>query len=481
MKIGEAFLITQAKKMNPLRVPNARLATTYIFTTYRVSQMPKIIILLVFFVFHQLAFATPSSTYTGGDSLYLSLPQAWEKAELHSRLIEIQRKTTAIALEEYKDAKAELLFPEIAVKGTAEKASNIPIYENGLFAKPSQHEVIHTLYHLGAEFYQVLYHGNKYRLKIKADQTLHQLSEVQENKIISDIRYKTASLFLDLQRCLLFKDLIVQDIADQEEQLKEIKSFHKNGVVLKSDVLRVELDLSKRKMALVTIDNDILIANQKLNIILGEPDERRILPTMMAIKKADKFSYQYYLEQALKHSFSYHISEKQTELSAINLRKVKANVRPQVGIYGEFYYANPQIFLAPYNPYWYSLGVIGVKATFPVSAIYHNIHKVNAAKLELEKEEEAHHNTADMVRQEVKEAYLRYEEALKQIQVSEVDVKQAEENARIIKNTYFNQTSLITDLLDADIQLLQARFELAAARILAQNKYYLLQNVIGIL
>lgn len=446
-----------------------------------VYQMQRTIVLLFFLVFQQLVFAAPQSGIATGDTLYLTLPDAWKKAELHSRLIEIQRKTTAIALEEYKDAKLELLFPEVSVKGTAEKASNIPIYENGLFSKPKQHEVIHTLYHIGAEFYQILYHGNKYRLKIKADKTSHQLSEVQENKVVSDIRYKTASLYLDLQRCLLFKDLIVKDIMDQEEQLKEIKSFHKNGVVLKSDVLRIELDLSKRKMALVTIDNDILIASQKLNIILGEPDERKVYPLMIDAQKVGRLPYQHYLEQALKHSFAYHISEKQTELSAINLKKVKANTRPNIGIYGEFYYANPQIFLAPYNPSWYSLGVIGVKATYPLSALYHNIHKVNAAKLELDKEEEAHHHTEDMVRQAVKEAYLRYEEALKQIDVSEVDVKQAQENARIIKNTYFNQTSLITDLLDADIQLLQARFELAAARILAQDKYYLLQNVIGIL
>jgi outer membrane protein TolC len=68
-----------------------------------------------------------------------------------------------------------------------------------------------------------------------------------------------------------------------------------------------------------------------------------------------------------------------------------------------------------------------------------------------------------------------------QIGVAEVDVAHAQENARIIKNTYFNQTSLITDLLDADVQVLQTRFELATARIVAQNKYYLLQNITGVL
>ena len=99
--------------------------------------------------------------------------------------------------------------------------------------------------------------------------------------------------------------------------------------------------------------------------------------------------------------------------------------------------------------------------------------------MELEKEEEAHKETADRVRQQVKEAYLRYKEALIQIGVSEVNVAQAVENARIIKETYFRQTSLITDLLDADIQVLQTRFELESAKMDAQTRYYLLKNIIG--
>ncbi|WP_119079514.1 TolC family protein [Chitinophaga alhagiae] len=414
------------------------------------------------------------------DTLHLTLQEAWQKAETHSRLVAIKKKAAAITAEEIKDVRMER-YPELGLKGTAEKASNIPIYNNGLFSKPSQHEVIHTLYKVGADLYLNIYHGNKLNLKMEEDKTLHQISLIQKDQAVSDIRYKTAALYLDLQRSFIFKSLIIQDIADQEKQLKEIKAFHRNGTVLKSDVLRVELDLSRRNMALVTINNDILIITQQLNIILGEPDERVIFPTSANPPHNEHAPYEHYLAEALHHSFPYHISEKHTELSQLRIRQVKANVRPHLGIYGDFYYANPQIFLFPYNPYWYSLGVAGLKATFPLSAIYHNVHKLRAARLEFEKEEEIHKDTEDKVRQQVKAAYLRYREALVQIGVAEVNVTQAEENARIIKNTYFNQTSLITDLLDADIQVLQSRFELAAARITAQNRYYLLQNITGVL
>lgn len=414
------------------------------------------------------------------DTLSISLPGVWLKAVEHSRDIELKRLSTQISHEALNDLRMERL-PEWDVKGSAEKASNMPIYDNGLFAKPSQHEIIHTLYKLGTDFYLNLYNGNKLNLKIEEEKTLHKIAEIQEEETVSNIKYQSAVLYLELQKSVIFRGLIIRDIADQEKQLLEIEAFHKNGTVLKSDILRVQLDLSKRKMALVQIENDILIASQKLGIIIGEPDELLLQPEAINISSLHPGTYEDCLDAALKHSFPYQVSSQRIGLSAIDLRSVKANLRPKFGMYGEYYYANPQIFLFPYNPAWYSLGVVGVKASFPVSALYHNIYKVKVAALEYEKEKVAHKDMEDKVRQQVKEAYLRYEEALVEIEVAETSKRQAEENARIIKNTYFNQASLITDLLDADIQVLQTRFELAAARIMAQNKYYLLQNIIGVL
>ncbi|MCJ7935669.1 MAG: TolC family protein [Chryseobacterium sp.] len=414
------------------------------------------------------------------DTIRLSLKDAWQRAEENSRHIRIKTINVDIAEAEVKDTKRERL-PEIEVKGSVEKASNIPIYENGIFSKPTQHEVIHTLYRAGADFYLNIYQGNKLNLKIKENQTLQKIMDIQKEQAVSDIHYKTAALYLELQKTLIFRNLIKQDIADQKAQLKEIQALYKNGVVLKTDVLRVELELSKRKMALTTIENDILIAMQKLNIILGIPDEQVVIPDAPFNQWNENTAYSDYLKLALDHSFDYHVSEQQTELSKIKLKQVKANVSPKIGLYGEFYYANPQIFLYPYNPDWYSLGIVGVKASFSLSSLYHNTQKVKAAALEFEKEEETHKDTEDKVRQQVKEAYLRYQEALEQIRVAETNVAQAKENARITKNTYFSQTSLITDLLDADIQLLQTKFELEAAKIMAQNNYYLLQNITGTL
>ncbi|MBS1595400.1 MAG: TolC family protein [Bacteroidetes bacterium] len=412
------------------------------------------------------------------DTLTLTLPDAWNRAASHSRAIEIRRKAAAAAQEGILDAQMERL-PDINIAGSVLGATNMPVYENGLSA-PSQHDVIHVLYSAGTDFYLNLYNGNKNNLKVKENKALYQMALIQQDQTVSNIRYQAASLYLELQKSTIFRDLIQKDIVDQERQLREIQSLNRNGVVLKSDVLRVELDLSKRRMTLVQIQNDISIASQKLNILIGEPDEKIISPVSPTeVLTKDPGSYEECLNMAMDHSYALHLSEQQTSLSRLHLRQIRANVRPTVGLMGDFHYGNPQIMLYPYNAYWYSIGIGGIKASFPISSFYHNIYKTRTAKIELEQEEEAHRDQEDHVRQQVREAYLRYRESLVQIDVALVSVDRAVENERIIRSAYFNQAALITDLLDADIQVLQTRFDLEAARITAQDRYYLLENIIG--
>ncbi|MBS1652099.1 MAG: TolC family protein [Bacteroidetes bacterium] len=422
---------------------------------------------------------TSQNNKLGFDSLKISLNDIWKKALSNSRLIKIKNSEIEISSEEVNDVILERL-PEMGISGSYERATNIPIYDKGLFSPPSYHEVIKNLYRVSGDLYQTIYNGNKLNLKIKEEKVKHHIKKIELEEAISSIKYKAAALYLELQQVFIFRNVVKDDISDQEKQLTEIKSMHKYGTTLKSDVLRIELELSKRKLLLVKIENDILITSQKLNIIIGEPDERVIVPDELKqdVETAES-NYDQFLKQALDYSYIYNISEQKTELSKLHLKQVKANIRPKLGLTGDFYYMNPQIFLFPYNPYWYSLGLAGLKASFPISSFYHNIHKTKAARLELEKEEETHRDTEDKVRQQLKEAFLRFKESLIQIDVAKVNEAQANENARIIKDNYFNQTALVTDLLDANIQVLQTKFELASAKIASQNKYYLLLNIAG--
>ncbi len=383
------------------------------------------------------------------------------------------------SVEQIKNAKAERL-PDINIEGEYARISNMPVYENGIFKSPTQFEVLHSTYTVGADAYLNIYNGNKLNIEIEARKSENKIAAEQKKLTLSEVKLRAAAYYLDMQRSIIFRDLLLKDIEAQEKQLRQIQSLKANGVVLKSDVLRAELKLSRQKLSLVQLNNDLAIANQKLNILIGLPDDERIAPTTSNVLDSLTLkTNQAYLTDAGSNAYQVKISEQETELRKLQVKNVKANVLPRIGFFAQYKYSYPQIFLYPYSPYIYGIGLAGIKASFSVSSFYHNYHKAKVARLEYESQEVEHAQTQDNVRQQVNEAYLRFNEALNRVEVSKTNIKQATENRRIVSNTYFNQTSLITDLLDADTQLLQTRFDLAAAQIAAQLQYYQLQNVTG--
>jgi outer membrane protein len=415
----------------------------------------------------------------GEGPVKLTLDQVWTKASENNKQVRMQKLRVAGSAEEILDAKSER-YPEINAEAEYGKVSNMPIYENGILHTPAQFPVIHTFYKVGGDTYLNLYNGKKTNTNISRQKTIHEIRSVQEEQTVSAVKLQAAAYYLDLQRSIAFKKLVQENIAEEERQLKEIKQLLKNGVVLKSDVLRIELQLSKQNLTLTQIDNDIAIANQKLNILIGEPDEQSIIPTTLS-EDADISikPYQDYLNEALARSHENKISEGENKLTELELKDVKANLRPKLGLFANYGFSYPQTQFYPYGDYLYGVGMAGIRASFAIDAIYHNRHKVKASEIELKTQELNHEHTQDQIRQGVNEAYLRYKESVNRIDVARTNILQARENARIVKNTYFNQLSLLTDLLESNTQLLQTEFDLAAAQIAAQLQYLQLQNIIG--
>ncbi|MDM1528188.1 TolC family protein [Myroides odoratimimus] len=414
------------------------------------------------------------------DTIQLSIQEIWEQTDLGSKRSLIQAKELQIRKENTDDARIGR-YPVFNAFGKAEKASNIPVYTNGIFNKPEQHNVIHTLYNTGVSMYLNLYSGNRQNLEIEERKTLEAKANIEADMTKSEVRLEAIKSYLALAKLSRFKKVITQDIAEHKEQLIEIEHLYKNGVVLKSDVLRATMEISKREMTLVQLQNDLSIENQKLVILTGRKDTDFIKPQDSFNEELFLESYDEALDIALERGFKHLLSEESLVLSEIEQKKVKANTKPSIGLIGNFTMANPQIFLYPYNPSWYSLGTIGVQVLFPISNLYQNVHKVRSRALEHEKEELQHQYVQDQIKEEVQQAYLRYQESLVQIEVCTKNKEHAAENARITKSTYFNKISLLTDLLDADVQHLQTQFELEAAKLDSIYKYYTLQFAKGLL
>lgn len=409
------------------------------------------------------------------DSLRTSLDDLLAKALLHSKFIE-QADLGVKEQELYVQQQRSTLLPTINLRGSASYATNMPIYDHGIFNKPSSHEVIHYLYDTGADFYLNIYNGHRDLMNIKSQQMVRDLANIAWLTAKGTVKMELCTLFLDLQLCYSNKLLMVNDIKDQKEQLLEIQHLYQAGTVLHSDVLRIELELSKREILLLEIQNDIESINNKLQLITGV--DAVIVPVNHVFDKT-LLNFEDMLEGAKRHAFALQKSEQEVQLKQLAIKQAQSTYLPTVAMTGTYTFANPQIFLYPYNDSWYSLGIIGFKASIPISALYTNKYQVRASRVAYAKEKVKHHHEEEAIENQLLQAHLDYKMAKAQQLVCIKNVNLAKENARIIKNRYFKSAALVTDLLDADMQCLQTLFALESASIAIQKHYYYIEFIKG--
>jgi outer membrane protein TolC len=434
----------------------------------------KIVVPLFFFVFAPL-----QAQKIIKDSVAISLEKVWEKASRNSKEIKMHHLHTASGAEAVKNAKSKQL-PEIGFNANYGKLANIPIFNNGILHRADYiHLEDHSIYGATIDAYFDIYNGHKLKTNIQKEVVKQELSHYLEEETIENIHFQVAQTYLKLQLYLQFEKLVKKNIYQNEERLKLIQKLHAGGVVLKSDLLRAQLQLSKQKTALTAIRNNAQLTMQELNIFMGEPDDQNLKPTdIIGLKEDQKLlSYDDYIDSAINKSPLQKIAEQKVALSKLNIEGLKADKLPRIGLFGDYNYSYPQIKLYPYENAPYLLGVIGVKLSYNISSVYHDVHKEEEAKILYEEQKIAQANVQDNLRKEINKAYKHYTEDQEKIEELQLNIKQATENYRILNHTYFNQLSLITDLLDADTQLLQAQFELISAKISEQVHYYqLLKN-----
>lgn len=415
------------------------------------------------------------------DTVSFGIKDAWERANAYSKELQETQIDAEIGKEKVLDAKRNWL-PKVEAEASYGQLSNIPVFVDGILEEPENIPIEdHTTYEASIQAYLNLYSGGKVKRSVKKAETQESMQEYITQASQSELHYKVAQSYLDILRSKEFEKIIEQNINRNNKRLEQITQLYKNGVVLKSDLLRAQLQLSQQNTNLHEMKNNVEIATQKLNMMLGFEDDYPLSLTdsiPFDVNELNKL-YDDYVGLALDKSPFLKIAQTQLALSKLENKEVKSDKLPQIGLFGEYAYSYPQIMLYPYETAPYLLGVAGIKISYDLSSLYSNKHKESVAKLEVKKQEVAEENTKELLRTRIKTAYKRLQEDKENIEVGKIEIQQAEENYRIVNHTYFNKLALLTDLLAADTQLLQAQFNLVNSYVSARLHYYQLLKITG--
>jgi len=122
---------------------------------------------------------------------------------------------------------------------------------------------------------------------------------------------------------------------------------------------------------------------------------------------------------------------------------------------------------------------VGVGISYDIGSLYKNKKNVNIARNQVNQVDENVVMMNDKIRVQVQQANENYHLTISQNQLYTEAVNQANENYRIVKDKYDNGVADTDDLLEADVQQLQSKINLAISKANTVEKYYDLLLVNG--
>ncbi|MDI1305599.1 MAG: TolC family protein [bacterium] len=435
-------------------------------------------IAVVLFLFFQGIMSVQAQQATA-----ISLNDALKIAKENNKTIQKSHIEQHISEKEIAETK-NLRLPEVNFNAMYSRLSDLTEYEGGFFSDKHTYtpEPGTVIYDAVTKFDMPLYAGNRINNAIKKSKEENEISKIRVEKTQNDIQLQVTATFLGIYKMMELQKIIGESIKEEQERLKEVKAFKTFGTVTKNEVLRSELQLSDRELNSLTNKKNIRIALQELKTVLQLSEESEIaIDTTGLLDIAPLKDYDFYFKESLQNE-EMRIANREVDVKKTALKIVKGNYYPKVSFFGNYNLKYPDYMLFTLNrPYLYTIGQIGVEASYNLSGLYKNKAKVQLANLKVELQK----NESELVKNEMVDKVFRnhtqYQEILDKLPVTDKALDLANENYRIVKVKYLNQLVLITEMVDADNALLQAKFNKVSTRIDVVMKHYELLHTAGLL
>lgn len=338
--------------------------------------------------------------------------------------------------------------------------------------------------HLGNNFVleatQVVYAGKALSNSVARAKLQQQLAQLDKEKNRQDIRFLLAGNYLELYKLGNQSEVYTQNIEQTRRLLADIRAKQKEGLAIKNDITRYELQLKSLELALTQTENGKIILNNQLVTILGLPLETMIeVDSSILTVVPQVVAENHWQETAVTFAPALKQAELGIEQSKYGEKIARAERLPSIALFAGDHLDGPIIIEVPpinknFN-YWY----VGVGLKFNIASAYKSAKNIRLAGLSTQRAEESEQLLRENLQTEVKAAYVYFTESFTTYDTQIKSLELATENYDVVRNRYLNELALITDMLDASNAKLTAELQVANARINILFNYYRLKKAAG--
>ncbi|HTM98963.1 MAG TPA: TolC family protein, partial [Pedobacter sp.] len=301
--------------------------------------------------------------------------------------------------------------------------------------------------------------------------------DLEKNR--EEVTYAVINTYFSLYKLMQSKKVIAQNLESIASQLKQAQNFFAQGIVTKNDVLRFQLQQANISLTDLEIENNRKIVNYNLAILLGLPEDTEILveENDVSLKAVETFGN--YVSSALANRQELQQLDLQNKVADYHIKTIKADKLPTVGLGANLYYINPSgSFIPPTNQFLVPV-TLGATVSWNVANLWKNKHKVAEAAIQQKELSIQKTIVSDQLKTEVNKNYQNYLLSVQKINVLQTSIAQATENDRLLASKYKNNIASVTDRIDAETLLYQAKINLEIAKADAGLAYYTLLKSTG--
>lgn len=432
--------------------------------------MRKIITIAVAIIFSATAYSQTTLTLEESKTLALKNNKALQNSALETEAAQQVKKN---AYTNYFPKVSANVFGMQAINPLIEykmEGGNLPVYDGNLANLPTATQFA---YFPGMEISmmqrtaigvlniaQPIYAGGKITTGNKLATLNVDVKEQQQQLIGNEILLKTEQQYWQLislqekQKTLEKYELLLGSIR------KQVDDAFKAGLIIKNDVLKVQIKQSELEANKNKLLNGKKLATMQFCQTIGIPyDSTLILQEVIDVSQSPN---QYYTDNqtALSGRTEYQLLEKSVEATQLQTKMKTGDYLPTVAVGLAGYHLN----MLEKETKNFTNGLAYVSVSIPISDWWGGSYSIKEQKIKQQIAENTFEDTKGLLNLQMEKAWIDVNETWKQIAIMQETALQAEENLKVSQTGYESGVVILSDLLEAQALVTETADKLIEAK-----------------
>lgn len=387
------------------------------------------------------------------------------------------RTAIDVASRAVEAAKSQRL-PDITASASVSYNGNIFITDRD-FTDVHGYSSPHLGNSLTLQAQQTVYAGGAIDAGIHLAEVRRQQAEQSLASTRYDQRLLALGMYLDLFKADNSIRVYESNIELTERLIADIKERQAQGMALRNDVTRYELQMETLRLGLRRTQDRRAVLNYQLCNTLGI-DQQTIVPDRTIIDRplADN-SEAAWQTLARQSSPVLHSTALGIEAARAELKIARSDYRPKVALFAADNFNGPYVYDIPPIDNNVNVWYVGVGVSYSLSSLFKGNKDVRRAKAALQMSQEQHTVAAERIDNNMQEAYTLYRQSYVDLQAQQKSVQLASQNYEVVNSRYLEQLALVTDMIDASDTKLDAELKEVDARVAIVFAWYKLKYIAG--